>query len=380
MPKGKKPIYFRRHPERTDYYRYVASCSTKRSILFGEKIGGLSEPVSHLHITFTIPKLLRAWFRKNRSLLKLLPQSASWAVKTYFSESLETTDGYTGGVYCVQTYGGLYNFHPHVHALILPGIVKEGVLHEQKNISGLIISRLFRARLLELMQAEGVISREVVDMLLSWNHTSGFNVHLGERIHGAQKETMETVARYMTRPPISTDRVKYNPETGTVTVYEKNPKRFPAPSKTYPLDEFFALLACHIPAPYETLTFYYGIYSSSYRGKQNREQKQELETIESKGTAGTADGKITSAWARLIHKIFEIDPLKCDKCGQPMRFIAFIIRTDETNKILEYIGQTTIRPPPLTKPDIAHEIHGEGKSIDYIPPVDSYVIDPIYPD
>ena len=169
-----------------------------------------------------------------QDLLKLLPQSASWAVKTYFSESLETTDGYTGGVYCVQTYGGLYNFHPHVHALILPGIVKEGVLHEQKNISGLIISRLFRARLLELMQAEGVISREVVDMLLSWNHTSGFNVHLGQRIHGAQKETMETVARYMTRPPISTDRVKYNPETGTVTVSRKESETFPRPLENLP--------------------------------------------------------------------------------------------------------------------------------------------------
>ena len=63
-----------------------------------------------------------------------------------------------------------------------------------------------------------------------------------------------------------------------------------------------------------------------------------------------------------------------------MCFFAFIIRTDETNKILEYIGETTIRPPPLTKPYIAHEIHKQGKSIDYIPPVESYFIDPIYPD
>ena len=127
-------------------------------------------------------------------------------------------------------------------------------------------------------------------------------------------------------------------------------------------------------------TFYYGIYSSSYRGKQNREQKQELETIERKGRTGTAGGKNSSTWARLIHKVFEIDPLKCAHCGARMRFIAFVIRTDETNKILEHIGETTIRPPPLTRPDIVHGIHGESVSIDYIPPVDAYVIDPIYPD
>ncbi len=46
----------------------------------------------------------------------------------------------------------------------------------------------------------------------------------------------------MSRPAISADRVKYNSEEGTVTVYEKKPE-FPGDSKTYCLDEFFALLA-----------------------------------------------------------------------------------------------------------------------------------------
>lgn len=88
------------------------SCATKRSILFGEKIAELARPITHVHITFTVPKLLRAYFRRNRTLLKWLTQSANWAVKTYFSESLGITEGYTGGIYCLQTHGGLYNFHP----------------------------------------------------------------------------------------------------------------------------------------------------------------------------------------------------------------------------------------------------------------------------
>ncbi len=44
--------------------RVVCSCcSTKRSILFGEKVREVVKPVSHIHITFTIPKILRAYFR-----------------------------------------------------------------------------------------------------------------------------------------------------------------------------------------------------------------------------------------------------------------------------------------------------------------------------
>jgi len=31
-----------------------------------------------------------------------------------------------------------------------------------------------------------------------------------------------------------------------------------------------------------------------------------------------------SAWARLIHKVYEVDPLECPRCGAPMHVIALI--------------------------------------------------------
>jgi len=48
--------------------------------------------------------------------------------------------------------------------------VKDGVFHELKNISGSVIAGLFRARLLKVLLDEGVISRRMVDLLLTWNH------------------------------------------------------------------------------------------------------------------------------------------------------------------------------------------------------------------
>src|SRR3989337_3828337 len=69
------------------------SCSTKRSILFGEKVREIVKPVSHLHITFTIPKILRAYFRRNRKLLKFLVQSANWTVEKYFTGAIEIEGG-----------------------------------------------------------------------------------------------------------------------------------------------------------------------------------------------------------------------------------------------------------------------------------------------
>jgi hypothetical protein len=211
-----------------------------------------------------------------------------------------------------------------VHALVPAGILKDGVFHELTRISSPVIAGLFRARLLKVLLDEGVISQRIVDLLLAWNHHSGFNVHARGRIHGADRKAIENVARYMSRAALS--------------------------------------------APYESLTYYYGVYSSSYRGKQSRENKEEQETelVLINTGKGTAGGKPTSTWARLIHRIFEVDPLRCSKCGAEMRIIAFVMDFRQVSRILEHIGEQTIRPPPLTAKTSPPGL-SQAEAVDYIP-------------
>ncbi|MBF0275432.1 MAG: transposase, partial [Nitrospinae bacterium] len=94
-----------------------------------KKIEEIVKPVKHVHITFTIPKLLRAYFRRNRKLLTFLPKSANYAVSEYFKQSLQVEGGMGGGIYYVQTYGSYYNYHPHIHAIVCAGVEKEGVFY-----------------------------------------------------------------------------------------------------------------------------------------------------------------------------------------------------------------------------------------------------------
>ena len=146
------------------------SCATKRSILFSEKVREIVKPFPHLHITFTIPKLLRGYFRRNRKLLKLLIQSANFAIKQYFHETLGMKDGYTGGIFCIQSHGSLFNFHPHIHALVLAGILKDDTFYQPFTISTDVIAQLFRARLLAILFKQEIITQEIIDLLMSWNH------------------------------------------------------------------------------------------------------------------------------------------------------------------------------------------------------------------
>ena len=174
-------------------------CTSKRSLLFGEKVREIEHPLNHLHVTFTISKLLRGFLRRNRRLGKLLLCSAWQTWLGYLRGVLKIRNGLNGGIFCLQTHGSLFNFHPHVHALVLPGLVLEGRFHELRGCSATAVAVRFRSRFLTALQKQEVLDSEEVGLLMSWNHNSGFNVHAGKPIDVADGEAIEHLARYMSR-------------------------------------------------------------------------------------------------------------------------------------------------------------------------------------
>ena len=67
---------------------------------------------------------------------------------------------------------------------------------------------------------------------------------------------------------------------------------------------------------------YYGYYSNVLRGKRKKEAQDDIIPciIEEAGISPEQ----RKAWARLIQKIYEVDPLTCPKCQGSMKIIAFI--------------------------------------------------------
>ncbi len=51
------------------------------------------------------------------------------------------------------------------------------------------------------------------------------------------------------------------------------------------------------------------------------------------------------AWARLLAKVYEIDPLVCPKCGSEMKVIAVIQDPVEIRDILTHLVKTGRAPP-----------------------------------
>jgi hypothetical protein len=58
-------------------------------------------------------------------------------------------------------------------------------------------------------------------------------------------------------------------------------------------------------------------------------------------------------WACLTKCVYEVDPLKCPRCGGEMRVISFIEEESVIRKILKHCGlwkEQAPRPPPTASP------------------------------
>jgi hypothetical protein len=56
------------------------------------------------------------------------------------------------------------------------------------------------------------------------------------------------------------------------------------------------------------------------------------------------------AWARLLAKVYEVDPMTCPKCGADMKVTAVIEDSDEIKRILRHLVKIG-RSPPGFDPD-----------------------------
>ena len=234
-------------------------------------------------LVFTIPKVLRPLFERERRLLSILIQSAHHCVQEILRHDTGDARAVVGTVASLQTFGGWFlvraaNFHPHVHALIT-----EGVFHEPRSATASFewvagwdataIAELFRRRVLARLRQARRLREHTEQILLSWEH-SAFSVWAGEPIRPGDTERKEHVARYVTRAPVRLDAIERK-DQGKVLVQAPYDPR--TGQRTLELDdlELIRRLCAQIPAPRQHLVRYFGWYSSRARGDRGRRKSEE---------------------------------------------------------------------------------------------------------
>jgi hypothetical protein len=119
--------------------------------------------------------------------------------------------------------------------------------------------------------------------------------------------------------------------------------------KTFDALEWLAAMCSHVPNRGEQMVRYYGYYSNVSRDKREKQKKDD--SIPSILEPDGSSKEYRKNWARLIQKIYEVDPLTCPKCSGEMKVISVIEDEEVIKKILKHLNLWDVkaRPPPKTK-------------------------------
>ena len=325
---------------------FCPSCHAKRLEEWGEWVREtLLLDVAHCQVVFTIPKMLRPFFKYKQLLLGDLCRLALRTLTRYFA-ALAGSDLMPGVIATIQTFGNRMNLHPHLHFLVTEGGVdKAGLFHKVPRIDDSRLTELFAREVLGFLVHQELLSPEWAERLLSWRR-AGFNVH--SRVRAKTKTEAERVGKYMIRPLLSLERLSLDEKRAQVC-YRYGREAEEVEWMDYL--EFIARLTSHIPDKGQVTVRYYGLHANAHRGKVKKASlgffslrmvEEELRPIPAKG------------WAEMIRKVYEVDPLICPQCGGMMRIIAFLTDFSVVDRIINHLKLTfaSDKPPP---PHIAYQ-------------------------
>jgi hypothetical protein len=314
--------------------------------LFAEKLTAeILPPVSYRHWTFTIPKVIRGLFERERRLLGLLSRTAYETVRRSFQALFARKDVRPGCVISLQTFGSYgANFNPHCHAIISDGVWSaEGEFLELPSLDTAAVCELFRRLLLRRLHKEERLSERFMENLLSWVHPR-FSVFAGQPLSPEDAGQLERLARYVTRPPLAADSIRRT-NNGMLEITTPPDPRTGATVRLFdPLDWIHAITA-HIPDRGRHCVRYYGAFANRARAPKASSEQQTPPATGPGASAHAASELVQrrrASWARLIQKIFEVDPLLC-VCGAEMKIVSIITDPRVVDRILRHLESQACR-------------------------------------
>lgn len=319
---------------------FCPSCHSKRLEEWGEWMREeLLLDVPHRQVVFTIPKMLRIFFKYKRRLLGELSRAAVRALLKYF-EATTGSELRPGVVAVIQSFGQKINLHAHAHLLVTEGGEdSEGKFHHPAEFQDGLLAEFFSREVFALLLRLELISEDLVEKISGWRH-SGFSVH--SKVRAKSRKEAERVGKYMIRPLLSLERLSFSEKEGQVIYrYGKDAQEM----ERMDYLEFIARVTSHIPDKGQVTIRYSGLYANAHRGKVRKSEAgvHKLLIIEEECPRIPRRG-----WAEMIKKVYEVNPMACPQCQGEMRIIAFLTDYSVVDRIINHLKPTFVaeRPPP----------------------------------
>jgi len=362
-------------------------------------------PVRQWMISFPIP--LRHLFATQPQLLSPVLQVIHHALSTFVIKhaGLTHAQAQTGAVTLIQRFGSAANLNIHLHCLLLDGVYRltDGVpvfqpvpaptMEQLQPLLPRIITRL-----LKMLTRQGALIEEDTGIpsladpdhdpalaplhaaactyrialgpragqkVLTWkdpalrlaNHETpqqkgcvsaqGFSLHAETSCGPHQRQKLERLCRYITRPALGHKRLRRTP-AGEVVLQLKTPYRDGTTHIVMTPLEFLQRVAALVPRPRLHLIRFHGVLAPNAALRSQivpGESDQEPNTADGDGNLSSASTRARMSWAQLLKRVFAIDITTCPQCGGTLTILAAIEAPAVIIKILSHLGLPTRAPP-----------------------------------
>jgi hypothetical protein len=279
----------------------------------------------------------------------------------------------------VQTFGDLVHWHPHIHAVVVEGVFdKDGDFVSVEQVRLDRAKETWRDKVFDLLFDAGLLRLDTIDSMKAWRH-SGFNIDTSVRIEADDHAGMQRLIEYIARCPFSLARmVKLTPD-GKVMYRGSHPccHKYPTLGEEITLEpgmrrnyqlfdplDFLASVTQHIPNTGEHQIRYYGWYSNKSRGMRVRATQ---DTVDNSVPEPLSRYRLKCrlTWAALIKCVYEVDPLKCPKCGAEMKIVGFV-EQDNSDLIRMWLCAAGLWKDPVPRaPPQPVILKAEEPTVDY---------------
>ena len=186
-----------------------------------------------------------------------------------------------------------------------------------------------------------------------------FSLHAAVRCAADERQALEQLCRYMTRPALANVRVQTN-AAGQVVLKLKTAWRDGTTHLVMSPPEFMQWLAALVPRPRLHLIRFHGVLApSSITSAELRALVVPQEVPQAPEPAAPAQEAepaqceancahhrpVRLSWAKLLKRVFDLDLEHCPNCGGELKIIAAILEAPVIEKILTHLGLQARAPP-----------------------------------
>jgi ribosomal protein S27E len=341
-------------------------------------------PVRQFVLTFPYPLrfLLAAQPRVLREVLAVVQRGiATFLIRK--SGFTVAAGARTGAVTLIQRFGSALNLNPHLHMLFLDGAyvfagakatfhrarrpARDELVHLLHRLSSRIVRLLERRGLLLANEPHPALDIELGSSLEQLQAAAvnyciaigphagrkaltlysvppleddpapglvakigGFSLHAGTECEAWQRDRLERLCRYITRPPVAIERLATDSQGRVVYRYRQPFRDGSTHVLLEPLD-FISRLAALVPRPRFNLTRFHGVFAPNFKHRARVVMRARQKRVDSDKPLAPM------SWAQRLKRVFAIDIESCPECGGKLRVMACIEDPQLIARILGHV-------------------------------------------